>query len=132
MMGMGLEFIWRSLRTTGLVLLVWFAFASYYFGWVPAVSAFVGGVWGMLNLMFITQLVRVALRPEGADVRRTIGFALIKFPLLYGAGAALLLTAVFDPLWLVGGSTAPLVILVLKAAGRLVSESLTSEAKAVA
>ena len=116
---MGIEFLVRSLRTTGVLLLVALLFGVYYYGTYPALAFFSGGVWGMINLIFLTGLIRSALRPEGPDARRTLLFLLVKFPLLYLAGYFLLTVDYFDPVILLFGSMAVLAVIVLKAFGRL-------------
>ena len=110
----------RTLRTTGVVLLIAFAFGTYNFGFWPALAFFSGGIWGMLNLLFIAALVRAVIRPDEVDVMRAIGFAVIKFPLLYIAGYFLLKIPQFDPLIVVIGSSMILLVLVLKAVGRAI------------
>ncbi|RKX26117.1 MAG: hypothetical protein DRP45_04335 [Candidatus Zixiibacteriota bacterium] len=114
---MGLEFIDRSLKTTGIVLLIALPFSFYYFGVYPAIAFFSGGVWGMLNLLLISRLVRAALRPEGALKGATLFLAIFKFPLLYVAGYFLISVPQFDPLHLVYGFTSLLVIIVLRGIG---------------
>lgn len=75
----------------------------------------------MINMIFITALVRVVLRPEGADVRRMILLGLIKFPLLYVAGYFLLSYPAFVAMYTVIGSGAVFAILLLKALGRMIT-----------
>lgn len=116
---MGLEFIYRTLRTTGIVLLILFPFSLYYFGLWPTLAFFSGGVWGILNLWFIMHLVRVTIKPGGVDKKRAIGLMLYKFPLLYLSGYFLLKVTYFEPLHLLIGGSSVMAILVLKAAGRL-------------
>ena len=116
---MGLEFIGRTLRTFGIVLVVFLPFGFYYPGFYPSLAILSGGVWGMINLMFISALVQSAIRPEGADVGRTVGFMLIKFPALYVAGFFLLKVPMFTALHLLIGFTGVMAIMVLKVLGRL-------------
>jgi hypothetical protein len=117
---MGLAFIDRSLRTFAVVLMVFLPFGLYYFGVFPALAVFSGGVWGMLNLIFLSKMVRVSLRPEGADRGKTLALALLKFPVLYAAGYFLLMIPQFEPLLLVIGFTSLFVIIVLRAVSRAV------------
>ena len=116
---MGLEFIDRTLRTAGLVLLIFLPFGLYYFGVYPALAIFTGGVWGMLNLLFLARLARTVIRPDGPDVLQAVLYGVVKFPLLYAAGYFLLTVSQFNPLHLVIGFTGLLGIIVLKAAGRV-------------
>lgn len=114
-----LDFITRTQKTTGAVLLIGLIFGMYYFGVYPALAYFSGGVWGMINLMMITSLVRYLIRPEGVDTTAVIILSLIKFPLLYVSGYFLMKVEVFDIKHLVYGFSTVLLIMVLKAAGRL-------------
>jgi hypothetical protein len=118
---MELDFIDRSLRTSGIVLLVFLPFGVYYLGVFPTLAVFSGGVWGILNLIFISALVRATLRPQGADRRKAYGIALFKFPLLYAAGFFLLKVHGFEPLFLLIGFSSLFVVIVLKAVGRMVA-----------
>jgi len=114
-----LDFIQRTLRTSGVVLLICLVFGFYYFGKWPALGFFSGGVWGMVNLILITSLVKLTIRPEGADVTAALITGLVKFPLLYLAGYFLLKVKQFEPLHLLYGFSLILVIIVLKAMGRV-------------
>ncbi len=116
---MGLEFIGRTIRTFALLLLIFFPFGLYYLGLYPAMAVLSGGIWGMLNLMFITALVQSAFRPEGADLFKTIGWSLLKFPILYAAGYAMLKVPQFNPYLLLIGFGGTFVVIVLKILGRL-------------
>jgi hypothetical protein len=117
---MGLEFISRTVRTFALVLLIYVPFGLYYFGLFPTLAVLSGGVWGMLNLIFITALVQSTLRAEGAQTSKAIGLALIKFPLLYGAGFGLLMVPQFNPIFLLAGFGGVILIVILKVLGRLI------------
>lgn len=114
---MGLEFIDRTLKTTGVVLLVFLPFGVYYIGIWPALAVFSGGVWGMVNMIFISALVRAAIRPEKVDKRKVLGIAIFKFPLLYLSGYALARVPQFHPLFLLYGFSSLMLIIILKAIG---------------
>ena len=114
---MGLEFIDRTLKVSGIVLLIFVPFGLYYLGVYPSLAVFTGGVWGMINLIFIAALVRAGIRTEGVDKFKAFGIAIFKFPLLYLSGYALTQVPQFEPLYLLGGFTSLFVIIVLRAAG---------------
>ena len=114
-----LSFLDRTLRTTGIVLLFFLPFGLYYLGVYPALAVFSGGVWGIINFVFISALVRSVVRPEGPNKHRAIALMLFKFPLLYVSGYFLLKVPQFDALYLVAGFTSLFAIMVLKALGRL-------------
>ncbi len=118
--GFELDFIDRTLKVTGIVLLIGLLFGLYYFGLWPALAFFSGGIWGMVNIIFLTGLVRATIRPDKADTMKAAGLAIIKFPLLYLAGYFLLKVPQFDPLHLLAGFSLLFVVLVLKVVGRAV------------
>ncbi len=100
-----------------MVLLVFLPFGLYYLGVFPALAVLSGGVWGMLNLVFISAMVRAAVRPEGVDKRRVIGLALFKFPVLYVCGYCLLVVPEFQPLYLLLGFASLFAVMILRALG---------------
>ncbi|HVP07375.1 MAG TPA: hypothetical protein VMS71_05995, partial [Candidatus Acidoferrum sp.] len=116
---MGLEFIGRTLRTFGLVLLIFLPFGLYYMGTYPTLAILSGGVWGMINLIFLTELIRGVVRPEGVLVGAAIVIGVIKFPLLYLTVYALFKVPQFKPALLLIGFSGVLLVMVLKAAGRM-------------
>lgn len=118
--GFDLSFIHRTLKTTGVVLLIVTLFGVYYLGLWPSLAFLSGGIWGMINLLFITGLIRATIRPEGVDVPKAVGLAIVKFPLLYGAGYFLLKVPQFGPLYLLAGFSLLLIIIVLKVVGRAI------------
>ncbi len=73
----------------------------------------------MLNLIFISALVRETLQPGKVNTVRALGLALFKFPLLYVSLYFLLTAAVFSPLQVTIGLSGILAIILLKAVGRV-------------
>jgi hypothetical protein len=112
-------FIARTLKTMCLVLIVFFPFGIYYLGFFKSLAILSGGIWGILNLIFISMLVRFTLHPGGPDAGRAIAVALIKFPLLYLGGYFLLKVPQFEPLLLMIGFSGLLGVIILKLLGRL-------------
>jgi len=115
---LGLDFVDRTLRTTGVVLLISLLPGTYYFGVFPTLAVFSGGVWGIINFIFLSALVRAALRPGAVDNVKVVGLALIKFPLLYLSGYFLLKVEQFEPLCLLIGFSVLLAVMVLKVIAR--------------
>lgn len=120
---MGPEFIMRSIRSAAVVLLIFVPFGIYYMGLFPALAVMAGSAWSIVNLIFITRLVKVTIRPDGALPVPALGLALIKFPIMFLAGYFLLRFDRFDPIYLVVGFTGVLVILILRFLGRALVES---------
>jgi hypothetical protein len=115
---MGLDFIHRTLKTTGVVLLIVLAFGSFYFDFYDALAVFSAGVWSMVNLIFLSALIRAVLHLGRIDKLTVFGLACIKFPLLYAAGYFLFTVEVFRPIPLIIGLSMVLVVMVLKAIAR--------------
>ena len=113
------DFIQRTLRTTGVLLLILFLVVVYYFGFYDGLALFSAGVWSMVNLIFLSALVRATMRPDGVNKSAVAVLAVVKFPLLYAAGYFLLTTDVFRPVPLVIGFSIVLIVMVLKAASRV-------------
>jgi hypothetical protein len=113
-----LDFIARTLRTAGVVLIIALPFGIYYFGVFPTLSFFFGGIWGMLNLLFLRHLITAVIRPDGVDIPRAVLTGLVKFPLLYVSGYFLISNTHFQPSNLLWGFTAVLGVMVLKVLGR--------------
>lgn len=113
------DFIGRTLRTTGVVLLIFLPFGFYYLGVWPTLAVFSAGIWGLINMMFLSAIIRAAVRPEGANVGRVASIGLIKFPFLYLAGYFLLKVPQFNALYLMIGFSTILAIMVLKGLGRM-------------
>jgi hypothetical protein len=114
------NFIQRTLRTTAVLLLIVFLFGIYYFGFYNALAVLSAGIWSMINLIFLSILIRNAMRPDEIDKMAVIVTAIIKFPLLYAAGYFLLTVEVFSPIPLVIGFTLVFVVIFLKALARVI------------
>ncbi len=120
---MGLEFIGRLLRTTAVVLLVFVPFGLYYLGVYPSVAVLSGCVWGMLNLLLLTRLIRLTIRPDGPTEVKSIAMVAILFLLLFVAGYGLLKVDQFAPWLLLIGFTSLFAIMFLKAVGRWMTKA---------
>jgi hypothetical protein len=114
-----LDFIQRTLKTSGILLLLVLIFGSIYFNINDTLAVFSGGIWSMVNLIFLTALIRKAFRPdEKIDKLAVFGLLFIKFPLLYGSAYFLLTIEIFRPIPLVIGLSTVLAVMILKALGR--------------
>jgi hypothetical protein len=114
----GPDFIQRTLKTTGVVLILVLIFGTLYFGFYDTLAVFSAGIWSMVNLIFLRALVRTVIRPEGIDKLAVIGLVLIKFPLLYAAAYFLFTVDIFRPIPLIIGLSVVIAVMVLKAIGR--------------
>lgn len=124
---MGMGFIERSLKTSGILLLASLPVGLYYYGLYPTLAFFSGGVWGVLNLLLMARLVVKVLSTEGLKLRAALPLLGLKFPLLYLTGYFLFSVDRFNPVYLLVGSALPIGVIVLKAAGRMLLSIDNSE-----
>ncbi len=104
----------------GFLALIILVFGIVYLDTGIALSIFTGMIWGMVNLYFLTYLIRVTIRPEGPDKIAALGLLFIKIPLLYLAGYFLISNEYFSLTYLVIGFSTLFVIIILKVLGRVI------------
>ncbi len=114
-----LDFIERTLKTSGIVLLVALVFGVVNYGLWDGLAFFSGGVWGLVNLMLLKKFVEEAFKPDGIDGPSVLVLGLVKFPLLYVSGYYLMSVEYFDVMLLLYGFSTILAIMLLKAIGRV-------------
>ena len=117
---MDIGFIERTLRTSGLLSLVILIFGSFYYGFMPSLSVFTGLIWGIVNLYFLSLLIRSTIRPDNVDKVGALVILFIKIPLLYLTGYFMVTSTLFDPILLLIGFSVLLLVMVLKAIGRII------------
>jgi hypothetical protein len=119
----------RRVRRTSVVLGIVMAIPfAFYVGWLQAIAWIAGTAWSLANLAAIHSIVKQALTnwgpdrvvPVSANNKRALGLALaVKFPLLYAAGAAMLVILKLPVMWWMAGFLWPFFVAVMKSAGRL-------------
>ncbi|NIP43775.1 MAG: hypothetical protein GWN61_19245 [candidate division Zixibacteria bacterium] len=119
---MGLDFINRVIKTTLLLGALIFVFGSYYFDWTYSLGIFTGVLWGCANLWFIRQFIVNYLTTGDRNAGKLALFALIKFPILYGAGFLILWLGWFPVVSFVMGFSLIFLVVVFKALGLLITE----------
>ena len=116
---MDLEFLDRVRKTSILSGLIVSLIVLVYLG-LPFAGAFtLGCVWSLVNLYVIGVLVRVvAFDPKKHQIQLT-ALMFVKIPALYGIGFLLLWCGIFPATGLLAGFGWPLLVVFLKAGGRL-------------
>lgn len=112
------RFLRRSLRMTALLTLIIGLWMVVYLSPWSALAFVSGSVWSLVNMLFLTALVRSVIIPGEIDKLNVIGLTLIKFPLLYVAGYFLIQFEYFKPELLLAGLSVFLLVVTLKAVGR--------------
>ena len=82
---------------------------------------FVMGMWSTVNLWLLERLLRSATRPSGRDPVAILVVAVVKLPILYGALIGVLWWGGLPAASVVTGLSVPMVVIFLKALGRVVS-----------
>ena len=96
---------------------------AFYFG-IPAGVAFAGSaVWAAVGLKLLQVFLVSASRPSGGSSMTTFFLGVLKFPVLYGIGIALLMIFKPNGLAVFAGLTLVPVVMVLKHLGRSLVES---------
>lgn len=112
------DFLSRIFKTAinlsiGLAILM-----AWYAGVPRGVDFGVAALWGSLNFRFLQRIVLEGTRPEGSRMSRLLVAFALKFPLLYGAGAAWALLRKPDAVVTLAGLSLILVVILLKSIGR--------------
>ena len=116
---MGFDFLHRVRKTSIAVGLVVSLAVWAYRGPLPAAAFAAGCAWSLVNLHVIRLLVLLVTGDARRRKLRIAAILLLKVPVLYGIGYVLLSAARFEASWLLAGFGWPLLVVVLKAAGRL-------------
>jgi hypothetical protein len=120
---LGHEFLKRIFRSAMVLSLGLGVIVAFYFGWRIGVDFGIAALWGTLNLRFIQMLTIEATRPGGVHWGRVGIAALLKFPLLYGAGFLFVRLAHPRPIALLCGLSLVYVVILLKFLGRAMVDS---------
>jgi len=122
---MGPEFLGRIVKTS-MMLSVGLAFVvAWYFGLDRGIDFGVAGLWGSLNLKMLQMVIVEATRQDGIRSSVLISAFLLKFPLLYGAGALWMLKRHPDAAATFAGLSLILAVITLKTLGRALVDSGT-------
>ncbi len=113
------DFIQRTLRTTGIVVLFLSVIGLYYFPPYDILAFLTAGVWSIINMLFLSALVRTVLRPDNIDKMSAMVLMMVKFPLLYATAYFIFTTELFRPIPIVVGISMILIVMVLKAFSRV-------------
>jgi F-type H+-transporting ATPase subunit a len=113
----------RLLRATAALAAVAGLAAWAYLGWRWALGFTGGALIGMLNIVFLTVLVREVIRIGPRRGGRIAALLALKVPLVYGGLAVLLLWETTPLVAVICGFSLVLLTIVLRAAGRALLES---------
>ena len=75
---MDISFIGRTLKTTSILVLFIVTLGSLHFPFYDIMALVSGAIWSIINLYFLTLLVRVMIRPEGPDKMAVGAFLFVK------------------------------------------------------
>lgn len=116
------DFLRRCMRMSAALTLLGSLFVLLYFGAWQSLAFLSGATWTLINMHFLTALVKAVLIPGEIDKLQVAGVAMIKFPLLYISGYFLVTFEYFPALFLMIGMSVFLFVVVLKALGRALTK----------
>jgi hypothetical protein len=110
----------RRVRKTSIVLGVVMAVPlAFYVGWLQATAWIAGWAWSLVNLAVIRSIVERILM-DGPRDKKGIALAMaVKFPVLYGAMAVMLVVFGLPVMWWMAGFSWPFFVAVMKSLGRI-------------
>ena len=110
----------RRVRKTSLISgLVMAIPVAFYLGWLPGTAFLAGIAWSLANLMAIHSIVSRVLTTGKRDTPAIMIAMGIKFPVLYAAGAAMLVLLKLPVMWWMAGFGWPFFVAVMKSVGRI-------------
>lgn len=121
------DFLRRVMRMSAALTLLGALFVLPYFGAWQALAFLSGAVWTLINMYFLTALVKAVLTGGEIDKLQVAGIALIKFPMLYLSGYFLVTFERFDAMFLLVGMSVFMFVVILKALGRAMMKLDSSE-----
>jgi len=115
---MGLEFIGRVIKTSLVVSAFVLIFGSVYYDWNYSLGIAIGLVFNCVNLWLIMGLTKRTITLGDRKPLPILGFAMVKFPLLYFGGYLILRAGIVPVSSLMVGFTLLFGIIVLKVLGQ--------------
>ena len=91
---------------------------SFYWGPDNGTGWALGIAWSLLNLHFLSSVIKSVITSEKRDVPQILVALFVKFPVLYVAGFFLLRSAYLSAYGLVAGFTWPFFVILMKGFGR--------------
>ncbi len=119
----GLNFLDQIVKATAFLLLIFLPLGMYYWTVNNTLALFSGGIWGVINFMFISAITKLVLSPNNSDKIKALKLGIIKFPLLYLAGYFLLSVPQFEAIYLTLGFSSLFAVLILWSLGSLLVPS---------
>jgi hypothetical protein len=118
---MEIDFIYRVIKVSAVLAVLGFLFVWPAFGLQVGWGFLAGAAWNTLNLWGLASLVRNAFA-ETPRKKTIIALIFLKFPVLYGGGALLLLYGGVHVLGALVGFSLPLIVIILKGGGRVLKQ----------
>lgn len=126
----GPEFLVRTAVIAGVTGLVWGLLAAYRVDWPTAAGFVFSLMWALANFAVLARILRSATDPAGPRKRTVAGWTALKLIGLYPLGIGVLAADFFPLPALAAGLVWPLVVVVLRALGAMLSDRLKVSAQA--
>lgn len=116
------DFINKALGIAAIATFLVVISSFVYYNKNFALGALAGGAWNIINVYFLTCLVRVAFGTKSPNKKKITYLVFIKFPLLYGAGFAILRYSGVSLYGVLVGFSILFLIIPLKAIGAVIGD----------
>ena len=110
-----MQILSHAVRRIGVLSLVLLPMAVWLVGWRAAIGLASGMLWAFANAWVLRRLVRFSLSSQRVPRGRQVLLWAVKFPVLYGVGAILLLSPWSSPIGFLVGFSLWFVLLVIGA-----------------
>lgn len=117
-----LQFLYKSLRLTLYLTLLIGAFLTYYYGGSFALGFVSGSFWNIFNFSILIRLIRSVFQTVKPSKIKIVLFFILKFGLLYVLGFVIIKYSGFSLWGILAGFSLLLVVLFLKALGKVLYE----------
>lgn len=111
------DFIKRSLKVSTIVAFIFAPFLLIYFGLYITMGIMAGAIWNIVNILLLSQIFTMFTSPEKLNKKWAVLASIIKFPVLYGAGYAIIKYTDVSLYGIILGFPLVLAVFVLKVLG---------------
>lgn len=111
------DFIHRSLKISIIVAIIFIPFLFAYFGISIALGFMAGAAWNIINVFLLHKVTSMTVLPPASNRKWGVLAGILKFPVLYGIGYAILRYTQISLYGIMSGFSLVLLIFVLKALG---------------
>ncbi|HAS18336.1 MAG: hypothetical protein A2Y48_09275 [Nitrospirae bacterium RIFCSPLOW2_12_42_9] len=111
------DFINRSLKVSTIVAIIFAPFLLLYFNLYITMGIMAGAIWNIVNILLLSQIFTMFTSPEKLNKKWAVLAGIIKFPVLYGGGYAIIKYTNISLYGIIAGFPLVLAVFVLRVLG---------------